>query len=76
MLIEIKHIRLIVGIHNQQAGIIECCLVLLLGMKGDGAVGWEGHRCRSLDYLVIIAEAPPHWEIAVPVWKVAHLVLP
>lgn len=47
-LIEVQHIRLIVGIHNQQAGIVECCLMLLLRAEGDGTVGGESHGSVSL----------------------------
>ncbi len=52
--ITIKDIRLIVSIHNQQAGIIQCRLVFLFGTKLNGVVGGESHGRRSLDYLVII----------------------
>ena len=68
----IKHISLIVSVDNQKAGIIECRLVLLFRMKGDGAVGGQSHRGRSLDYLVIILPAAGGSGSSVPPFELAH----
>ena len=68
----IKHISLIVSIHNQQAGIIQCCLVFLFGRELDCAVRWERHWCCSLDYPVIIVPASGGLETTVPPFELAH----
>ena len=50
----IKHISLIVSVDNHQAGIIECRLVLLLRVEGDGTVGGQSHwRFPLVDEYII-----------------------
>ncbi len=74
--ITIKQFGLIVGVDNQQTGIIQCRLVLFLGSKLNGVVGGKSHGRGSVDYLVIILPSAGGSETSVPPLELAHPASP